>query len=367
MKIKLALFSNDVTYVERIYEILPRRFNRKINIVAFTNEGLLIDYMRKDNLDVLLCDIDYKEMIEQLELDLVVAYLVEEESVINVDGCSTVGKYQSLESLYRQILQLHVAGLRDINTSNNRGNCCRLVSVIGAETNSGSTTIALALAYQQRNKGKKVLYFTLEDFGSLKPYFAKKEIQFSVSDAFVSFMRNKSQALRKIGENIQFENGIHYFSECYSPLDFSEIGIDSLQSFLTLLQTSGQYDLIIVNQDPTLTKLQSYIGMEEQLFLLVANGTETCEAKLKKIIDTILILNGNHEVKKPFSNVGVIYNLCDTEVIKFKEPFKKIPIIGAIPSYGAGSRQQLIDHIASTSSFLDKFQTNNEVIYFANK
>ena len=337
MKIKVAVIEKDQNYLNRITTALISKYSDKIEVYSFTDSGIASASMR--NVSIVLayegCDVESL----QLSPNCSFAYLTEQIGVGRIGDYPAISKFQKLESIYKQILNVYSenpTGLAGTGIAD--GNATKIIAFMSPCGGVGTSTCAAACAMHFAAQGKKTLYLNLETFGTASTFF-EGQGQYSMSDIVLALKSRKANLQMKIESCVSKDNsGVEFFFETAVALDQVEMESGDIIRLLSELKQAGQYDCVVVDMEFLLDRdiVRLYSQMDSVVW--VSNGSDVAERKMDRAyacIETIDKIDRQARI----GDIGLLYNKGVKPNPSF-EQHRGFRVIGYLPRYkGVNSRQ----------------------------
>ena len=106
MKISIALYDSDKNYAERFQKYFQMNYSGKISISAFSEEEVFLEKISEQYFVYSLIATESSEFLKKIPERVSYALLLPDNSVEEVKGIPVVGKYQSMDNIYRRIMEL---------------------------------------------------------------------------------------------------------------------------------------------------------------------------------------------------------------------------------------------------------------------
>ena len=221
MKIRLAIIDDDKTYLNRIELNFNTRYPDKFQISFFTSVEKAIENLKNIRVDIVLVNYKFREQILNHDFNAGLAYLVETQDV-NIEE-NTIYKYQKLDLLYKQILNIfsdYSKNVRGVDISEDKAILTSFVSFAGGV---GCSTLAASYSKYLAKKGIKVLYLNLEDDG-VSDYFFSGDGKFTFSDVIYSIRSKSANLPIKLESFLRVDkSGVQFYSGSKVSLDVREL------------------------------------------------------------------------------------------------------------------------------------------------
>lgn len=349
MKIKVAIYSEDKKYIEKLlqYYELHQETLDMYDIHMFSNQEKLTCYLESNQVDVLLsdekCDMELTEYA-----DLLCAYLVGDNSVHSVNGIPAIGKYQKADNIFRDIFS-YFAEKNQTGVEYNFSNSdvtTRAIMFYHAAGGTGCSTVAAAYAMHLASNGKKVFYLNLELTGASELFF-KAEGKNNFSEVIYSVKsRNGNLPMKLLACAVTDRRGVSFVNSSSSP-DMLELTSEDTALLIDTLKHSCDFEYLIIDTDPGMDDKTRIVMEHADTVLFITEATEASRIKCDRCINGLRLLDSLNKTKYA-SKVKVIYN-------KYRE-YQEIQmdtaeIVGGIPVYENMSAEDVAAAISGIKIF----------------
>lgn len=349
IKIKLAILESDRAYAEKLIFALNTKYQNELEIYLYDNKDEALHFLYKNSMDVVLANKNIGLSDGDIPDNCAFAYLSESNSIEAIDGKKTVGKYQRIDSFYKDVLSLYsesVEGNISINSDYAEKDIITFFSVSGG---SGASSVAVAYAKRQAAKGINILYLNLEEFGDTGLFFSEAG-NATLSDIIYAIKSKKTNLSIKIQSALKKDrSNVLFFDSCKLALDYSGITADNLAELISAIQCISNVDKILLDIDFSINEKSLLILQKSNKLVLVDDGTEIGNRKTEKLIQSLNILyeqNKNTAINK----IGIFYNKFSS---KSGRQIDGVPVLGGAPKYEGFSSHQIILKLSDISD-LDK-------------
>lgn len=349
MKIKLALLDQDDTYLKRIVSALKTRYADDIEMYLFTDKKMAISAIENSRIDILVADSSFDIDVDAVKKKCGFAFFVDSVDVESYRDEKVVCRYQKIELIYKQILNIYAETSNYIAAVHSNDVPVKKIAFVSASGGAGCSVAAAGCALYFAQCGKKVIYVNLETFGSSDIYFSA-EGQFNMSDIIFALKSKKANLLYKLQSCVKTDaRGVSFISESRQALDMMEMDYDDIEKLIAEIEAMGTYDYIVMDLEWSLTaeKVNIYDLFEQ--IVMVGDGSQTSNVKTVRAYEALCILE--QQFKKSITERMVImYNKFSNKTcevlnnISFKE-------IGGAPRYENASAEQIVSQLAQTDVY----------------
>ena len=211
---------------------------------------------------------------------------------------------------------------------------------------TGTSTLAAACAISIANKGFRVLYLNLENFGDSDSFFSC-DGQFDFGDVIYAIKSNKSNRKIKLQSTVkQDSTGVYFYSSVRVALDMLELKVDDYLTLQTELKMLGEYDYVVIDMDFPRNRKGFAFFENCNSIVIASDGSQVSEIKTARAMDAIQILDSYSEyiIQPKFSMIR-------NKVLGNTENRDEIRVIGEIPMYDSCSPSQMARQLSLSSVF----------------
>ena len=316
----LAVFDPDEEYVTKLMSYMNDSRSVPLEIQGFTDKDLLKEYMRGNDIDILLIpEDDLDDDIEACEKGEMMV-LSENDGARDGRGHKAICKYQSSENIMREVMCYYAeqpfmeAGkISSVNTE--------IITVYSPIRRSFRTSFAFALGEVLSEK-EKVLYLNLEEFSGFNQLL-QKNFMSDLSDLLFYIEQKKRNFPCKLASMVEKAGHLDYIPPVISPPDLLSV---SRETWILLFNELGgcDYSKIVVDLSDSISAFLDVLMASKLIYMPVREDTvsrakiEQYEAMLK-IMEYGEILNKTKKLSIPFMNElnGNLYTLSDSPMGDF--------------------------------------------------
>lgn len=343
MKIKVAILTADIKYLERITNILNARHSDNLELYSFTDSKIALNAARASKINIIFSDttfdIDYASIPNGCDF----VWLVDQNDVEIFKGRKAICRFQTVDLFYKQILNIYSERQEEIIRHYSVGNC-KTVAFLSVSGGTGASSLAAAAAINFALQGKKVLYLNIEKLGSSDVFFSG-EGPFCMSDVIFALQSKNANLSLKLESCVkQDKSGVYFFSQAKSSLDMLEMSSEHHMKLLLELMNSGRYDVIILDADFCLDSESLDLFEKASKIVWVADGSETSNSKLLRAYEALQVIEQNKEITLS-GRIGIIYNKFSNKTCKTLNNLELKSIAG-IPRYEHLTAKKVVESLS---------------------
>jgi hypothetical protein len=270
----MAVYDSDVMYATRFMEYFRKRTEYDFDIMVFTHQESLKEYLTHHKIDVLL-------MGDELDITLVrdsipyIYQLKENASTHNDEEYPFINKYQSAQSVMRDIMN----DLRQREKPNYWTDTKKILTIYSTSTDLNSVLFGWSLSILLAER-EKTLYIPLELFSISLLSFIQNENP-NLSD-FIYYLKENNPNLKpRFTSLLQQYGNLSYLNGITHGLDVQSINKDDICRLVEELKTQTDYQTIVF-----------YLGCYNEAMLELMRNSDKMFLICSKEPYHRLILNG---------------------------------------------------------------------------
>lgn len=344
MKIKLAILEKDKCYLARMVSVFGTKYADKFEIYSFTEQEVALSNLSSAKIDVLVAGDGFDIDVTKLPTRCGFAYLVDAADIDMVNNQRAICKFQKADLIYKQILSVYSEKAGSITGFKMNSDEGKVILFCSPGGGTGCSTAAAACAMHMAATGQKTLYLNLEKFGSSDLFFSGEGL-FNMSDIIFAFKSKKANLHLKLESCVkQDRSGVYFYSAPKVALDMMEFGIDEILRLLSEIQLMGEYDYIVIDADFSLTKDSLKLYREAREIVLVGDGAEMSNNKIRRAFEALSIMEQNADV--PLMNrMSFMYNKASSKTGQSIE-VQGLRELGGVPKYERATTAQILAQLA---------------------
>lgn len=248
MKLRLAVIDDKKKYFDRLQAYYKSKFQDKIDLYYYSVPGEFIESDNYNNVDILLVSDKLKDSVSELRKKYATALLVDSPSIGSILNLKAIFRYQKPELIYKELLNvLAEHDDSDIVYKLGSNNDSKVDIFMPLSGGAGATSIALALAMNFANKGKKTLYLNFESIEATD-LFLSGNSNGTFHDLVYAIKSSKPNIGLKIESIICKDvSGLCYFRPEINIADMMELSADDKINIINVLKSLNDYEHIIID------------------------------------------------------------------------------------------------------------------------
>lgn len=289
MKYNIAIVDKDELYLGRMCRLFSERYADRITIHSYSSLDNYQDGKKVNHFDLVLFAEGMIEP-ENIPQGIQAVYLVEQNDIDKIDDFPVICKFQKHEVLFKQIMDLCLEKeVIHYTKKNVLGNVTKVVLVTSPQGGVGTTTVATAIARNCAQKGKRVLYLSLEQNAVTDLFFQGGE-EYTFSDVIYTIKSKKSNMISRVDNIVQKDDsGVYFFRPSRTVFDMHELNGEDIEHLLREICTMGSYEYIIVDTYLGFNKDGYFLCDYADNIIVVTDCGDVAEKKLEQFKSAIMI------------------------------------------------------------------------------
>ena len=282
MKIRVVLADTDESYISHFMKAIKLFFANEIDLVAFSQPDSLQKYIDTNVFDVLLQAVTFPEVTIIRGMRI---FLVNTKGIKKIEGTPALCKYQKVDHIYKDILNILAEEKSDITYSGSNDMRTKVIGFTAAAGGTGKTTVALSYARMLASKGFSVLYLPLESFSPLNIYFHDEE-DLTMSNVLFAVKCKKGNLQLKVESALrQVYGGVYYLAPPKNPMEITEINEGEWKELFDAVKNMGKFHAIVLDLPDLLNGVTRSILKNVWKLILVTDEKEVTIAKTQLMLD----------------------------------------------------------------------------------
>ncbi len=239
-KVVCAVLDDNREYIFKFVDYINSRPNLLIEAVGFDNFEALQEYVFNNYVELLLVPEDYKDF----ESDNVSVKLILAREKTVTEGNLYIYKYQSMKSIVAELIT-YINDEKNSHIISTNGIFKKVIGVYSPVGRSFKTSFSLMLA-KEFGKKYKTIYVSLEEYSGLE-YFVGDNFNYTLSDALISYMDDKSKLFIKMERMLSYIHNIEILPSVKCIKDIYGTPIEIWRDFFQYLIDEGPYNVVIID------------------------------------------------------------------------------------------------------------------------
>ncbi len=354
MRIKLAILEKDEEYLRRITSAFERGYSDKLEVFGFTDETTALNSIQKQNIDVFLVNECFSIQMEEIGGLCGFAYLVDSSDVQSLREQRAIGKYQMVDQIYKQILDIFAENNSVVTSSFSSNSGMKIIVIVSAAGGVGSSTVASSLAHRLALEQRSVLYLDLQTFSSVDNIFTGNGTM-NMSDLIYALKGKNNNIQFKLQSIVeQDQSGVCYVSGCKNALDIEELNSEDIEKLVQAIDASNTYGYLVIDSNFSFKKEQQMLLSYADTIIMISDGTEIANVKTMAALDSLEILDQHHK-NKVIPKVRLLYNRFGSKTGQLMNR-EDVITLGGIPKFEGIDTHQLAQQIATMAVLDDVIQ-----------
>ena len=367
MIVCLGFLDQDERYLDKIAAYISAHPDdtMRLELCLFTSVEDCNAYLATNaRMDILLATPEMLPDPSVLVRQPILAYLSDDKTMTAWADHPAICKYQKASLLLRSVQGL-AANIRNAGGSYTLGGSGTTLLFMGACGGVGCSTAAMACAVQQAARGKRVVYFSLQQNAMPELFFGDQGR--SMSDVHYAYQEwqhllpqdNGKDNIRGLQLKLKSllvtdaRTGVDFFAGFTLPVDAMDFTGREAADLVRAL--AAQYECCIVDADSQLNGMLTEILPCVQWLTVVSDGTSKSNQAMVRLLESLKVLGGSQETNMN-CEVAVLYSRFGSQA----GPAENVPAyvrkLGQIPRYGNALQKDIVTEISKGTFFdaLDK-------------
>lgn len=346
MKLKIVIFDRNVEFINRFMRAFQQKYADEISISVFSKEDNFYRTLEEAYTDIVLVEQTVNIDRKKIPNNVIVAYLSRLSDVEEIDNTSVICKYQKVDLIYKQILDIYAENSANMKFRQKSENA-KILLFTSVQGGCGTSVAAAAYALRKALDGGKVFYLNLEKFGDTGLYFVG-EGKLSFSDVIYSLKSKKSNLAMKIESAVMTDSsGVDFFAPCKNAYDMLELSDSDIRDLLQEIVHIKNYDEIIVDitgelNERMLMLMNEYAGS----IIYVSDGSITGNGKFKRFCEAARVIEQRQETEI-LRKTSLLYNRFSSKTSMQLEK-AAVNICGGIHRFEGITGRELVESVSKT-------------------
>lgn len=272
-KENLIIYDEDEEYVSAFTEYINQLSEAAFSVAAFTNLELMIKYVKEVDVSAILLP-EKLLCAEIIALNIEIYLLTDNTHDDNMYDFQTIGKYQSGDSIVREVSTYYAEKKKISKLSAIRNKDMIIYGVYSPIHRCGATTFAITMA-QQIGIKKRVLYINLEEFSGLKDIFLSEYIS-DLSDLMYFYLQNSENMEFKFKATIYSYHNMDYIPPMSYSVDIRNINVDVWCSFIKDIANWSNYEVIVLDIGNMVSDVVKLLSICNRIFMPYISDKISC-------------------------------------------------------------------------------------------
>ena len=342
MRLQLLIATEDFDYAEHLSAVLAENYTDAINVCVCGSAEHLREQLTTRKIDVALLEPSIIGHADLQPINLPLLLWSESESIQDVPAeVNKVQKYQRISSMVSNILELYARKVTNAHGSFSKK--ARVTAVWSPMGGVGKTTTALAYCAGRIAEGKKALYLDLEQFSSVRAYFAEAGRSISaVFELLETGEGNIDLLVRSIRQQ-DCSSAIAYFCR---PENFDDMNIMTSENIAALIDACSETtDELVIDMSCACDERARKVFELADKILLVTDSTRTAQIKFSQFVTQHNIFQQFRDKAALVANKGATVSEALTDMVIYL-PYVQSADVSAIYqtlSRSLGQKSECLD------------------------
>lgn len=241
-----VIYDFDEEYTDNLMQYISAKQGFMFKTKMFTEKKLVLEYASGNCIDILL--VSDEAMSEEIKRENNIRNIIllsRDKFFLEDEEYVSIYKYQSMESLIRQVLDYYADIHKGEEGAAVFGESADIIGVYSPVGRCGKTTFALTFG-QILAQEASVLYINMEEFAAFNKIL-KREYPGDLSDLMYFFKQNRESLPIKLQAIVRNMNGMDYIPPLIYSSDLRNIETSEWIELIMAVAKNGDYDHIIVD------------------------------------------------------------------------------------------------------------------------
>ncbi|MCD7801597.1 MAG: hypothetical protein LUH09_01590 [Clostridiales bacterium] len=349
MRVRLAILDGDKNYLNRIVSVFTTKYADSLQVYSYSDYQTAVKALESIRAHIFLVSASIEVDPGSLPAHCSLAYFVDMPGIAMYKGYPAVCKFQKLDLIYKQVLNLYTEMGGNESQAIGGGGRSRTTFYMSPAGGVGTSTMAAANARYYTLLGRKTLFLSFDPYDTVENYF-QADGNFNFKHVIRAVKGKKNNLALKLKSYVQQDaNGVYFFATAPLPLDVLELSLSDRRSLLSELAGCGDYDEIVADVPFDLSPASMELYRSASSVVVVSDGEESANAKIIRAYEATEALEKSG-MPSLSNQVYLAYN-------RFSEQTGKVidgldwRNVGGIRQYNGLRKDQLIGKMAQTGVF----------------
>lgn len=183
-----------------------------------------------------------------------------------------------------------------------------IYAFISAGSREGSSSVSAACAFSSMQKYYNILYLDFKQFSSMGRFFDIQETEVKYSEILSKAVKGELTAEDVLKSIITDKRtGLDYINNTDCAFELAMLGSDGFSNLLKAIGELVKYDVIIINMESSMSRMNYSVIREAEKVIFVGNGLADSNKRIEMTVDAIRkydAVNSTEVIKK----VNILYN-----------------------------------------------------------
>lgn len=265
-KRKLAICDRDKEYLTMLQAYLSKKNPTGFEIIVFDSIKQAAAASKEERFEILLVG----EGIYDTDVINIAAkktFILQENELADITGYSMVPKYQSMERLIGQVLDVFALDEECMSIKSKVQTPSRLISFYSPDRHKAQSVTALTAAQVLSDMGNKVLYMSMQPFSGFEELLGIK-YDADITDFMYFVLKHSDKLLYKLEGIKRTIHGVDYLPPALDYSDLLHIDEDEWKSCFDILLYNGSYEYIVVDLTETCKGFCHLLERSDSVYIL---------------------------------------------------------------------------------------------------
>lgn len=262
MKKIIALYDGNLHYCNRFTQVIHHLQDMNFQIISFTNEENLLDFLANGHIDILLVGVGgfaYEQWNESIK---VILYLIEEDNDL-ISYPPKICKYQNMESLWMTITSIYQKQNAGQNTCSHRPQ--KLITFLSLNPMENYEQYCFSYG-NQRSKQHKLLYISMDLLPTQTSSYSNQGE--NLLSELIYHMKENPQKTPQWNNYIHYHGALSILNGITHGLDLISLNQEDAKCLISLLQNTEYTEVIFYLNTYTEFTLEVLASSDETYIII---------------------------------------------------------------------------------------------------
>ena len=351
MRINVAIYDTDKVYTNRLVNGLQTNFARQVSVKSFSDEQIFKTELLRQHFDIAIIAQDFVGLSDSIPDRTLTMVFTSDNGIEEFDRIPAVGKYQSVEKIYKRIIGVYADNAGEMKISKS-GSASKIIMVTSVQGGVGTSSLAAAYALHLARKNKRIFYLNLENFGTSNSFFAG-DGQGSFSDIIYALKSKNINFAMKLQSTIKKDtSGVQFIDGCRNAYDMLELTDSEISELLEGISAVQEFDAIVVDYSGTMNERQQMLMKKyADVIIYVNDGSDIGNDKFIRFCEAVRIIEKKEDCSI-LNKMSLVYNRYSSHT---SSQLEEVPVtlLGGINRIEGISGRELANELAKKDSIFN--------------
>lgn len=315
----LAICDLEVAYATHFMEYMNNRRKIPFEVQAFTSLDKVKEVVEQLSIEILLIS---ERALQNREKEVSgwdiqqVIVLGEGMQVEKQDEYPTVSKYQSSDSVIREVMAVYAAEKKDNQTVSMIKKETKVIGVYSPVGRCQKTSFAITLG-QFLAKEHSVLYINMESCAGFEALF-EQSYDRTLSDIIYYLRQKTNTMIHHISSAVCSMENLDYLPPVIFPQDLASVTVEEWRELLQLLRQESPYEVVVLDIGDGISDVYGVLELCDRVFVPEKMDVVS-QAKIGQFVSLLEICTGQEFASSVTRLKLPYFSLTDTKTQYLKQ------------------------------------------------